>query len=184
MRRVQRQTDGVVQGRAGDVHVRFAADLLLADARQMYADREHIHIGGHSRGANRLSPFQIGFRGTHGLAGRVELVRAQQGVVIGANDARDDFHLRAPAFFAGDVLGQLGGTNGVLGLAGVVEYLVRRELRLKVIEEIGTVQRPDLEVLRSELMLRQQRAEYEDGIVASRPGFRVVDLRQAAAPGF
>ena len=71
----------------------------------------------------------------------------------------------------------------MLGLAGAIEYLIRRELRLKVVEEIGTVQRPDLKVLRPELMLRQQRTKHEDGIVASRPGFGVVDLRQEAAPG-
>ena len=72
----------------------------------------------------------------------------------------------------------------MLGLTGVIEYLVRRELRLNIIEEIRIVQRPYLEVLRPELVLRQQRAEYEDRIVASRPGFGVIDLRQEAAPGF
>src|SRR5579862_6650806 len=30
-------------------------------------------------------------------------------------------------------------------------------------------------------MLRQQRGKYEDRIVAARPGFRIVDLRQKAA---
>ena len=102
----------------------------------MDPDRERIYVGGHSRRANGLGPRQIGLRGTHRLGGGCKLVRAQQRVVIGANDACDHFHLRAPPVFAGDVLGQFGGTNGVLGLAGAVEYLVRRELRLKVVEEI------------------------------------------------
>jgi hypothetical protein len=54
---------------------------------------------------------------------------------------------------------------------------------LKIIQEIRIIQRVDLEVLRPELVLRQQRAENEDGIIASRPGFGIVDLWQEAAPG-
>ena len=41
------------------------------------------------------------------------------------------------------------------GLPAVVQRLIGRNLRLEVVEEIGTIQRPDLEVLLAELVLRQ-----------------------------
>ena len=52
----------------------------------------------------------------------------------------------------------------MLGLAGVVERLVRRELRLEIIEEIGPVQRPQLEILLAELVLGQQRRKHNTGL--------------------
>jgi hypothetical protein len=54
-------------------------------------------------------------------------------------------------------------------------------LRLEVIQKIGTVQRAYIEVLRTKLVLGQQRAEYEYGVIAAREGFGVVDFGQPPA---
>ncbi len=101
-------------------------------------------------------------------AGGSELFGAQEHVVIGADHPGDHFHLRAAPIFARDVFIQLGRTNRVPGLTGVEQRLIRRDLRLKVIEEIRPIQRAELEILGPELMLRQQRGEHQYRIVAAR----------------
>ena len=78
---------------------------------------------------------------THGLVGCIQLLRAQQGVVIRADHAGDHFHLGAPALLAGHVFGQFGRAHRVPGLTCVVERLIGGDLRLEVVEEIGPVQR-------------------------------------------
>ena len=78
---------------------------------------------------------------------------------------------------------EFGGVDGTAGLAGVVQRLIRADCGLEVVQEARTVERIELEVLRSELMLGEQRGKYENGIVAAGPGFRVIDLRQVSASG-
>ena len=56
-------------------------------------------------------------------------------------------------------------------------------LRLEVVQEIGPVQRTDVEVLSAELVLGQQGAEHKDRIVAAREGFGIVHLGQPPAAG-
>jgi hypothetical protein len=66
-------------------------------------------------------------------------------------------------------------------LARIVQYLVDRDLRLEVVEKVGTVQRADVEVLGAKLVLGQQGTEHEHGVVAAREGLGVVDLWQPPA---
>ena len=155
VRRIKRQAKGIVQCRAGHVQIGSPADLLLADTSQVNADREHVDIGGHSCGPHRLRTIEVSLRRPHGLAGRIELLRAQQRVIVGPDHARDHFHLSAPALLAGNIFRQLGRAYRVLCLTCVVERLIGRDLRLKIVEEIGPIQWPDLEVLPAKLMLRQ-----------------------------
>ena len=82
------------------------------------------------------------------------------------------------------MLAEFGGPDPPLRHAGVPDGLVERHLRLEVVHGVGAVQRADGEVLFGELVLCQQGAEDEDGIVASLPGLAVVQFRQVAAPGF
>jgi hypothetical protein len=56
-------------------------------------------------------------------------------------------------------------------------------LRLKVVQRVRPVQRTQVEILRAELVLRQQRTEYEDGVIAAREGFRVGQLGKPAGAG-
>ena len=45
-------------------------DPLLLDGGQVDADREHVDIGGHPGGADRLGALQVGFGGAQRLLGR------------------------------------------------------------------------------------------------------------------
>ena len=180
--RIEPQADRIVQRGPGHVEIRCAPDLLLANAGQVNADREHIDIRGHSRGPHRLRALEVGRRRTHGLAGRSELLRVQQRVVIAPNRARHRFHSDAPPVLSSEVFRQLGRAHRVLRLACVVERLIRRDLRLEIIEEIGPVQRSNLVVLLPELVLRQQGREYKYRIVATGPRLGVIDFWQIAAP--
>jgi hypothetical protein len=56
-------------------------------------------------------------------------------------------------------------------------------LGLEVIEEVRPVQRPDGEVPGAELVLGEQRAKDESGVIAAREGFRVIDLGKHPAAG-
>ena len=58
--------------------------------------------------------------------------------------------------------------------------MIRGQLRLEVVEEIGPVQRRNLEVLFPELVLRQQGREDKDRIIAAGPGLGVIHLWQVA----
>ncbi len=75
----------------------------------------------------------------------------------------------------------MGGLDRVAGLARIVQYLVDRDLRLEVVEKVGTIERAYVEVLRTKLVLGQQGAEHEHGVVAAREGLGVVDLGQPPA---
>ena len=68
------------------------------------------------------------------------------------------------------------------GLASVVQRLIGCELRLEVVQEIGSIQGADLKVLFAELVLGQQGREHKDRVVAARPGLGIVYFGQIAAP--
>jgi len=58
----ERNPERIVQCRLRDIEVRSPLNPLLGDGSEMHADREHVHISGHSRGTHRLGPFQVGLR--------------------------------------------------------------------------------------------------------------------------
>jgi hypothetical protein len=184
VRGVERQAQSIVQSRARHVEVGLPADLLLANTCQVDADREYIDIGGHSGRADRLGAFQVRLRRTHCLAGCVELLRTQKRIVIGTDRAGDDFHTDSPPVLAGNVFRQFGRANCMSGLAAVIERLVGCELRLEVVQEIGSIQGTDLKVLLAELVLRQQRGEHKDRVVAACPRLGIIDFGQVAASRF
>ena len=64
--------------------------------------------------------------------------------------------IQSNALLTGHVLPQLSRAHRVPGLTCVVERLIRRDLGLEVVEEIGSIQRPDLEVRLAELAMCQQ----------------------------
>ena len=165
------------------VHVGGPVDLLLGNSRQVDPDGEHVHIGGHAGGAHCFGAFQVGFGRAHGLFGGLQVFRGQHGSVVGAGGSGDDIHLHQPLFFAGHFPGEFGGRNRVPGLPGIIYRLIYRHLRLEVVEEVRTVQRADGEVLHTELVLSEQRAEDKHRIVTAGEGFGVVDLGESSAAG-
>ena len=94
----------------------------------------------------------------------------------------DDVHPRPARLLGAQCLRSSAEWVARLVLAGVVNHLIGGELGLKVVEEVGPVERTDVEVLGAELMLGEQRTEDEDGVIAAGPGFGVVDARQQSAP--
>ena len=69
------------------------------------------------------------------------------------------------------------------GRAPVVNGLVDVDDGLEVVQETRPVQRAEVEILSSELVLCQERTEYEDGIIAASPGLRIAKVRQITAVG-
>src|SRR5207249_6306322 len=78
VRSVEWQAERIVERGAGYVEVGGAPDLLLANTGEVNANREHVGIGGHPRRPDRLGALKAGFGRAHGLAGRMELLRAEQ----------------------------------------------------------------------------------------------------------
>ena len=70
------------------------------------------------------------------------------------------------------------------GLPSVVQCLIGCYLRLEVVQEIGSIQRANLEVLVAELVLSQQGRKHKDRVIAAGPGLRVINLGQVTTPGF
>ena len=91
---------------------------------------------------------------------------------------------RAALLFSGQLAGEAGRCHSVFGLAGVVEDLVHGELRLEIVEGIGAVERADIEIVNTELVLGQQGAEDKDRVIAAREGFGIVHLGQQAGACF
>jgi hypothetical protein len=133
--------------------------------------------------AHRFRPRQVRFRRPQRLPGGVQTLRRQHGSEISPHDAGDDLHFRPPPFLDGELPRKIGGLDAVAGLAGVVDRLVERNQRLKVVQRVGTVQWADVEIVGAELVLRQQRAENENGVVAAGEGFGIVQFREPPRAG-
>ena len=143
----------------------------------MHANRQDIGVGGHARLVDRFRSLEVGFRRAHRLLRRLQTFRGEDGPVVRASHIGDRLHLHAALLLAAHVVRQLRGAYRMAGLAGVVQRLIHRHQRLKVVQEIGPVERAKVEVLLSKLMLRKQRPENKDGIVAAGPGLRIVHFR-------
>lgn len=88
----------------------------------------------------------------------------------------DDIHLRQSLFFARHLADQFSGLHRIPGLAGIIDRLIHRDLRLKVVEKIATVHGSDGEVLNTELVLGKERTEDENGIIAALEGIGIVNF--------
>ena len=183
MRRVQRQPERIVERRLGHLEIRGPIDALLRHRGQVHADGEHIDIGGHAGGADRFGALQVGFGRANGLLRGFQVLRRQDGAIIGARRSGDDIHLYQSLFFAGHLLRQFGRLHRIPGLAGIIYRLIHRDLGLKVVEKIRPVQGADGEVLNTELVLGEQRTEDEDRVVAAREGLGVVDFGEHPSAG-
>jgi len=164
-----------------DLGVVAAAYLLLPHARQVHTDGEHIGIGGHSRGPHGFRPLEVGRRRANRLSRHLQALLAQQDAFIGAHHPGDQIHAGSPLLLTRHLPAELGRPNLLGGQPRVPNRLVQHHLRLEVVHGIGTIERANGEILLAELVLRQQRAEHEDRIVAALPGFGVVQLRQVSA---
>ena len=69
-------------------------------------------------------------------------------------------------------------------LTDVEQSFVLGNQRLEVVEERWPIQWANLDVLLRELMLSQKRRKDENGIIAARPRFGVVDFRQKVGASF
>ena len=88
VRRVERQAERIVERGLGDIQIGGPIDALLRDRGQVHADGEHIHIGGHAGGADRFGALQVGFGGANGLLRGLQVLRRQDGAVVGARRLR------------------------------------------------------------------------------------------------
>ena len=111
----------------------------------------------------------------------LQALLAQQDAFIGAHHPGDQIHARPPLVLARHLPTEFGRPNLLEGQPRVPNRLVQHHLRLEVVHGIGTIERANGEILLAELVLRQQRAEHEDRIVAALPGFGVVRLRKVSA---
>ena len=121
----------------------------------MHADRKHVYIGRHPGRPNGLGPLQVGLRGVHRLFRGFQALGSQNRSVVSSRHRGDDFHLYTPHLFPGQFPRQLGGLYRVACLASVIEHLVHRELGLEIVESVGPVQRADIEIVRTELVLSE-----------------------------
>jgi hypothetical protein len=80
-------------------------------------------------------------------------------------------------FFYRDLPRDVCCLQRVSGLAGVVKWLVNREYRLEIVDGIRPIQRTNVEIFNAKLVLRQQRTEDEDGVVAADKRLGIVQLR-------
>ncbi len=69
VRRVQRQSERVVERRLGYIQIRSPIDPLLGHRSQVHAYGQYIDVGGHAGGADRFGALQVGFGGANGLLG-------------------------------------------------------------------------------------------------------------------
>ena len=177
---VQGQAEGVVERGFGHFQVRGALNPLLGDGGQVNADGQDIDIGRHAGGAHGFGLGEVGLGAAEGLFRGGEALGREDGAVVGLDDAGNQLHAGAAFLLSGQLAGEAGGFHSVFGLAGVVEDLVHGELRLEIVEGIGAVERADIEIVNTELVLGEEGAKYEDGVIAARVGFRIVDLGQQA----
>jgi hypothetical protein len=183
VRRVQRQPQGLVQGRSRDFEIRTLPDLLLPHGGQVHPDGEHVGVRGQSSVANGLRAVQVGLCGADSLHRRGQRFGGKRRSMIGANDVHSHLHLRSAALLSGHLPGEAGGGRLGARLAGVPQRLIHRHQGLEVTDEAGVVQPVDAKIVERELPLVQQAAEHEHGVIAALDAFRIVDFRQVSGPG-
>lgn len=142
----------------------------------MHADRQHIDVGRHAGCPHRFGPLQVGLGRMERLLGSLELCRRQHRAIVSLHRTGDHLHPGPALLLARHLPREFGRFHRVGGLPGVIKHLVQRQLGLEVVQRPRPVQRTQVEIFRPELMLRQQRAEYKDRVVAAREGFRIVQL--------
>ncbi len=156
MRRIQRQPQRFIQRRHGHLSIVVAADLLLAQSRQMHAYGKHVRIGRHACGAHVNGAFQVRFGRLHRGASYRESFAREHGAVICPHHASNYGRAGLGCLFSGHLPAQIGILNLLAGKARIPQVLVKHQLRLKIIQSRGAVQRPDSEIFLGELVLGQQ----------------------------
>jgi hypothetical protein len=159
-------------------------NALLFHLRPAHADRQHIHVRGHARRADRFRAVQIGVRRAHRFLGGRQVRFGEEYAVVCAGRPGQHLHVRPPTFFAGYLVRQFRRPHRLVHAAAIVDHLVQRELRLEVVQRVRPVQRPHGEVVSGELMLGEQRAEDKHRIVATVKRLGVVQSRQSSAARF
>ena len=180
---IERQSHRIVQRGFGHVEIRCSLDPLFGDRRQMHPDGEHIDIGRHAGCLDRLGLRQVGLGALDGLLRRLQALGRQRLPVIRAHHPGYHLHLGAALFLSAHLPREIGRLQCTARHPGVVQGLVHRELRLEVVHGIRPVQRPDVEILRPELVLGQQRAEHKNRVVAAHIRLGIVQLGQFAGAG-
>src|SRR5581483_9911926 len=113
---------------------------------------------------------KVRFRRADCLDRCFQVLLREKGVIVGLGDSVDELHPGSPLLFGCQTICELRGFNSITGLATVIEHLVERYLRLKIVEEVWTVEWSDIEVRHAKLMLRQQGAEDEHRVIAAGEG--------------
>ena len=91
--------------------------------------------------------------------------------------------MTAARVLAGHLAGEARRLDAAAGLPGIEQHLLDGQSRLVVVHSVRPIQRADREISLAELVLGEQRAEHEHGVVAALEALRELQPRQIAGAG-